>query len=91
MPTIDIRREHAKPVKEAKKAVERVAKKISERFDLHYEWVGNTLHFERSGVSGNIALTKDEVAVTAHLSFLLSALRGPIEREIHKQIDDEFC
>ncbi len=90
MPSIEVRRQHGKPLKEARKAVERVAEKIAERFDVDYRWSGNTLHFKRSGVDGCIELSKDEVCVSANLGFLLSALRGPIEREIHKQIEKEF-
>ncbi|MGQ0802175.1 MAG: polyhydroxyalkanoic acid system family protein [Pseudomarimonas sp.] len=90
MPSIEIRRQHKKPLKDAKVAVEKVAEKIAERFDIEYEWQGNTLHFERSGVNGNIALSKGEVCVTANLSFFLGALKGPIEREIDRQIEQEF-
>lgn len=90
MPSIEIRRQHKKTLKDARKAVEHVAEKIAERFEVDYGWQGNTLHFERSGVDGSIALSKGEVHVTANLSFLLLALRGPIEREIHRQIDLEF-
>ncbi len=91
MPSIDIRRKHNKPLKDARRAVEHVAAKIAERFEVDYAWQGNTLHFERSGVDGSIALGKGEVHVTANLSFLLLALKGPIEREIHRQIDTEFA
>ncbi len=91
MPSIEIRRQHTKSMKEAKQAVENVAEKISERFDVEYGWTGNTLNFERSGVNGSIALSKGEVCVTANLSFLLTALRGPIEREINSQIDKQFA
>ncbi len=91
MPSIDIRRKHSKPLKDARRAVEHVAAKIAERFEVDYAWQGNTLHFERGGVDGSIALSKGEVHVTANLSFLLLALRGPIEREIHRQIDIEFA
>ncbi len=91
MPSIEVRRQHSKPIKEARKAVEHVAEKIAERFDVTYKWEGNTLHFERSGVDGHIALTRGEVCVSANLSFFLLALRGPIEREIHSQIDKQFA
>jgi len=91
MPSIDIRRKHSKPMKDARKAVESVAEKIAERFDVEYAWSGNVLNFERSGVSGRIELVKGEVSVIANLNFLLLALRGPIEREIHAQIDKHFA
>lgn len=90
MPTIQIERKHSKPMKEAKAAVERVAEHIAERFSVDYEWQGSVLHFERSGVDGHIELARGQVRVVANLSFLLSALRGPIEKAIHEHIDREF-
>ena len=90
MPSIDIRRRHDKSMKEAKAAVERVAAKINERFEVECGWNGNSLQFERSGVHGSITLEKGEVRVVANLGFLLMALRGTIESEIHKYIDREF-
>jgi putative polyhydroxyalkanoate system protein len=90
MPSIDIRRRHDKSTKEAKAAVERVAAKITEKFDVACAWNGNTLAFERSGVHGEIALSKGEVRITANLGFLLMALKGPIESEINKVLDREF-
>ena len=91
MPSIEIRREHSKTIKDARAAVERVAGKISDRFEVDYRWEGDTLHFQRSGVDGHIALAKGEVRVVVNLSFFLIALRGPVESEIHKQIDKEFA
>lgn len=90
MPSIEIHRRHNKSIKDAKAAVERVAEKISEKFDVSCGWRGNTLEFERSGVSGKILLGKGEVSVVANLGFLLMALRGTIEAEIHKYLDKEF-
>lgn len=90
MPSIEIHRRHHKSLKEAKAAVERVADKIAEKFDVACGWNGNTMEFERSGVHGKIRLAKGEVLVTANLGFLLMALRGTIEAEIHKVLDREF-
>ncbi len=91
MPSIEIRREHSKSIKDARAAVERVAGKISEHFEVEYGWEGDTLHFRRSGVDGHIALARGEVRVIVNLSFFLLALRGSVEAEIHKQIDREFA
>ena len=90
MPSIDIRRTHDKPMKEAKAAVQRVADKLAQKFDFECGWDGNTLQFERSGVHGSIMLGKGDVRVVANLGFLLLALKGTIEAEIHKYIDREF-
>jgi putative polyhydroxyalkanoate system protein len=55
-----------------------------------HEWQGNTLHFSRSGVEGQIAVTTKLIRVTAELGFLLSMIRDPVEREINRYLDEEF-
>jgi putative polyhydroxyalkanoate system protein len=90
MSSIDIRRKHTRPLKQARAAVERVAEHIAEKFDVEYGWNGNNLEFSRGGVDGQIAVSGKEVHVTATLGFLLMAIKGPIEREIERYLDEEF-
>ena len=90
MPGIDIRHPHSMPLPKARKAVEDVAKKLAQRFDIEYAWEGDTLSFTRSGVDGRIALAAKHLHVTAQLGFLLSALKGPIESEIRRVLEDRF-
>lgn len=90
MSHIDIRHAHALPAQRARQAVEEVAVKLGEKFGLSYRWEGDTLHFVRSGVDGHIALGPDQLHVTAKLGFLLSALKGPIEQEIRRYLDERF-
>ena len=90
MSRIDITRKHDLPLSEARTKIERVAKSIEKRFDIQYGWDGDTLKFERSGVHGQIVLTKATVRVFAHLSFLLIPLKGAVEGEIEKQLEKEF-
>ena len=78
------------PLPQARKAVEDVAKKLAERFDVEYGWDGDTLGFNRSGVDGKIALSPKQLHVTAQLGFLLSALKGPIEAEIRRVLAEKF-
>lgn len=90
MASIDITRAHSRPIPEAKKLVQRVADHIAERFDMTCAWDGNTLNFARSGVDGHIKVTAKKIHVTANLSFLLLAIRGTVEREIHRYLEEEF-
>ena len=90
MSTIDIRHAHSMPHAKARKAVEDVAKKLAERFAMNWHWDADTLHFTRSGVDGHIALTPKQLHVTAKLGFLLSAMKGPIESEIRRVLDERF-
>lgn len=90
MAGIDITHSHSLPPAKARTAVEAVAKKLSERFDMQYGWDGDTLNFSRSGVDGAIALLPDSLHVTAKLGFLLSAMKGPIEAEIRRVLSEKF-
>lgn len=78
------------PPAKARKAVDDIARKLAERFDVEYGWDGDTLSFTRSGVDGRIALAADQLHVTAQLGFLLSALKGPIEAEIRRVLAERF-
>ena len=90
MSRIDIRHPHSLPKAKARKAIEDVAKKLAEKFDMDYGWDGDDLHFTRSGVDGRIHLTAKQIRVTAKLGFLLSALKGTVEQEIRKVLAERF-
>jgi len=90
MAGIDITHPHSLPPAKARTAVEAVAKKLSERFDMKYSWDSDTLNFSRSGVEGAIALLPQSLHVTAKLGFLLSAMQGPIEAEIRRVLSEKF-
>jgi len=90
MSAIDIRHSHSLPMDQARQAIEQVAQKLSERFDVAYDWQGDTLRFSRAGVDGRIALEPSQLHVTATLGFLLSALKGPIEAEIRRVLAERF-
>ena len=90
MPSIDISRPHSLSIAAAKKAVDRVAAHIAEKFEVDSAWQGNTLVFRRSGVDGHIQVEAKKVRVTVELGFLLLAIRGTVEREIRRYLEEEF-
>src|SRR5262245_62858061 len=87
MNDIRIRRSHTKPLDEARKAAEKMAKQLRKDFDLDYAWDGNVLRFERSGVDGELHVTAREVRLEAKLGFLLAFLEPRIEAEDEAQLD----
>jgi putative polyhydroxyalkanoate system protein len=87
MSDIRIRRPHSKPLDEARKAAEKMAKQLRKDFDLDYAWDGNVLRFERSGVDGELHVTTKEVRLEAKLGFLLTFLKPRIEAEVESQLD----
>lgn len=90
MSRIDIRHAHSLPKAKARKAVEEVAKKLAERFQMDYGWEGDTLNFSRSGVDGHIQLGAKDLHVWAKLGFLTAMFKDPIENEIRRVLDEKF-
>jgi putative polyhydroxyalkanoate system protein len=90
MADIEVQRDHALGLKKAKAAAQKVADEMAESFDMESEWEGNTLHFSRSGVTGELTVTKNSVQMNAKLGFLLSAFKPKIEAQIEKNFDEYF-
>ncbi|MBB3227061.1 putative polyhydroxyalkanoate system protein [Luteibacter sp. Sphag1AF] len=91
MARIDIRRPHSLSVADARAVVEKVADRMREKFGTESQWTGDTLTFQRSGVKGAIAVAPADVHVTAELGMLLSPLKGTIEDEIRRKLDEHFA
>jgi len=90
MSTIEIRHAHSLPPAQARKAVEEFAIKLGERFGMDYRWEDDVLHFKRSGVDGQIALQPGQLHVSAKLGLLFAAMKGPIEKEMRRALDERF-
>ena len=87
MATISIARKHSLSQKKARAAAEKIAKDLNQRFDLDYEWNGDRIEFERTGVSGHLSVGKERIALEVSLGWLLTPLKPAIEREITAQLD----
>lgn len=90
MPKIDIRRPHQLSLAEARAVVEKVATRMQEKFGMSGQWEGDTLRFSRPGVTGGIAVASDAIHVTAELGMMLTPLKGMIEQEIRRKLDEHF-
>lgn len=90
MSRIDIRHPHALDKSSARNAIDEVAKKLVERFDMSYNWSGDTLNFSRSGIDGHIALGEKDLHVQAKLGFLAAMFKDPIEAEIKRVLKEKF-
>ncbi len=91
MPKIDIRRPHQLPIAEARAVVDQVAARMHEKFGMDGRWQGDTLLFSRPGVSGSIAVGSDAIQVKAELGLLLAPLKGMVEQEIRRKLDEHFA
>ena len=91
MSDIKIRRAHALPHDEARDAAEKMAKRLKKDFDLDYEWDGDVLVFERSGVNGELTVAPKYVEMEVKLGFLLKMMKPTIERHINDNLDQIFA
>ena len=90
MADLQIQRTHRMPLKKARDAANDFAQRLNQKFALQSEWIGDTLHFERSGVSGTLVLTRSTVTIDLKLGFLLSAFAGKMEGHIRDNLDQLF-
>lgn len=90
MSEIRVCRPHYTTLKKARQGAEHIAEELGEEFGFEREWDGNTLRFQRRGVTGYIDVGKKEVDVYVKLGLLLIALRPRIEHEINRFCDENF-
>lgn len=90
MPDIDIQHPHTMEPQQARAAVQEIADKLTERFGVVCHWDSDTLHFDRSGIEGQIEVAPSSLNVTATLGFLFAAMKAPIEAELRRVLDKRF-
>jgi putative polyhydroxyalkanoate system protein len=90
MATLSIAKKHSLSHKQARAAAQKVADDLKERFDLRYKWRGDSIAFERSGLSGEMHVGKSEVRLDCELGILLSLLKPKLEAEINKEFAKRF-
>jgi putative polyhydroxyalkanoate system protein len=92
MASIDIRRPHRLSQSEAHALIDKVAARMRDKFEVKTQWQNDTaLAFERPGINGTIAIGGDEIHVSAKLGMLFSPLKGMIEQEIRRKLDEHFA
>lgn len=91
MPKIDIRRPHQLSIEEARAVVDKVAARMQEKFGMAGQWQDDTLQFSRPGVSGTITVDSDAIQVKADLGMMLAPLKGMVEQEIRRKLDEHFA
>lgn len=87
---IVVRRHHDLGLARAKRLAEAMARRLRDDYGGSYAWQGTELHFERTGASGRVTVTKDRVEVRVELGFLLTPLHARIEREVRAFFDEHF-
>ena len=92
MPDIHIERAHALGLAKARKLAFKWAETAEQKLDMECTYeegkTADLVTFTRSGVNGELKVTKDSFALNARLGFLLGAFKERIEGEIVKNLDE---
>lgn len=91
MADLHIVREHALGLAKARKIAFKWAEQVEADFSMTCSYTeGKTsdeVEFSRSGVNGQLRVTKDQFELRAQLGFLVGAFKHRIEAEIVKNLD----
>ena len=90
MSTIDIHAYHNLSHDDALKAADELSIDLAKKFGIDYGWEDEVIHFERPGVNGQILVKETELRIQANLGFMLMMLKGPIEQEIVRYLEEHF-
>ena len=90
MPDIELSRSHSLGVDDGRAAVERVADDLASSLSVDYQWTDDTLHFEGQGAEGRIRVAADTVHVRIELPFFLRPMRGRIQSEAARYLDEHL-
>ncbi len=90
MSVIDIHAHHQLSHDEAQRAAEELSRDLSRKFSIDYCWEGDSIHFQRPGVHGEIQIGPSELHIKAHLGFMLMMLKNPIELEVVRYLKEHF-
>ena len=91
MADIEIRRVHNLGLAAARKAADRMAEHLGQRFGLKGTWRGNVMHFERPGVTGSLAISDTDLDLRVTLGMLLRMMKGSLDRAVHEELDKLFA
>jgi len=87
MADIEYTKPHSLTIPKAKALVQETADALAAEYGLGSAWRGNTLHFHRSGVDGEMHVTDSEIRLHVTLGFLLSAFKGKFIDHIESHFD----
>jgi putative polyhydroxyalkanoate system protein len=87
MPDIKMIKYHSLPLARARALVQTVADDLAQEYGLDSRWVGNSLHFRRLGVEGQMRVDESEIDLEVTLGFLLKAFKSKFVESIEHNFD----
>ena len=86
MSTIHIKQHHDLTHDETKKRLDNLAEYLEGRYEGTYSWHGNSLRFQRTGVSGSIELGTGYIELRVKLGVVLMPKKSVIETLIRRHM-----
>ena len=80
MSQIVVQRSHSLSLPQARRLAEDMAQHLRSEYGGSYTWDGDTLRFKRTGASGQVAVTRDDIQIRVDIGLLLTPLHSRIER-----------
>ena len=90
MADISVTQVHKLPHDKARAAAQKIAEQLADEYEMALEWVGDALHFQRSGVSGKLLLLDKEATLEISLGFLFKAFAPTIEQKVAAKMKKLF-
>ncbi|QEY59759.1 polyhydroxyalkanoic acid system protein [Pseudomonas sp. C27(2019)] len=91
MSTIIVEREHQLGRAGARDKAQALAERLAEKYDVTYQWQGDTLVVSRAGAEGTIVVGDSTIYITLKLGVLFSALKGRIKHEMEAALDKRLA
>jgi putative polyhydroxyalkanoate system protein len=91
MADIHIVQAHSLSQEQARQAAENVAGKLARDYQLACVWEGDTLRFQRSGVTGELVLSDGRAEIDVRLGFLMGAFAPVIEAKLASSMKKVFA
>lgn len=87
MSQIRITRHHTMDREHVRNMTEELGEKLKSKFGGDYRWEGDMVHYKYSGVDAKVSFDEDTLQVDVKLGLLMAALKGMIESEVNKYLD----
>ncbi len=87
MADIELIKHHSLPLAAARALVQRTADDLAKEYHLVSHWTGNTLHFTRTGIQGQMQVTESEIRLEVTLGFLLKLLKAKFIENIDRSFE----
>lgn len=90
MSRIRLHRTHGLGLRKAKAVTQKIADELADEYGVSSAWDGHVVAFSGTGVSGQLEVAKDSVALDMKLGLLLLPFKHKIESALEERFETYF-